>query len=120
MINIKDKFYSKLLEVNDNVSDVYPNDWARMPAIQYTEEENSVYEKTDKEEKSYVRFRIDIWDNKSISEIAIKIDEKISELGLVRTGCSDISEQSGMRHKQMRYEGIIDIDTEMVYWNGGR
>lgn len=52
MINIKDKFYSKLLEVNDNVSDVYPNDWARMPAIQYTEEENSVYEKTDKEEKA--------------------------------------------------------------------
>ena len=52
MINIKDKFYSKLLEVNDNVSDVYPNDWARMPAIQYTEEENSVYEKRTKKKKA--------------------------------------------------------------------
>ena len=120
MINIKDKVYSKLLEVNDNVTDVYPSNWMSLPAIEYVEEDNSVYEKTDREEKSYVRFRIDIWDNKSISEIALKVNEKISELGLVRTGCSDVSEPSGMRHKQMRYEGIIDTDTEMVYWNGGR
>lgn len=119
MKNVKDKVYEKLLEVHDNVTDIYPTDWANVPAIQYTEEENSVYEKTDKEEKSYVRFRIDIWDNKSTSKTALNVDEKISSLGLVRTGCSDVPEPSGMRHKQMRYEGIVDNETEIVYWNGG-
>ena len=26
--------------------------------------------------------------------------------------------RSGLRHKQMRYEGIIDMHSDVVYWNG--
>lgn len=121
MINVKDEVYAKLLEVQENVTDVYPSDWANLPAVQYVEENNSVYERTDeKEQKCYVRFRIDIWNNKSTSDTALKIDEKLSELGLVRTSCQDVPDPSGFRHKQMRYEGIIDLETRVVYWNGGQ
>ena len=33
--------------------------------MQITEEENKEYEHTTKEDKSYVRYRVDIWDTKS-------------------------------------------------------
>ena len=46
MKNVKDQIYEKLLTVTDNVSDVYPKDWSNFPVIQYTEEDNSVYERT--------------------------------------------------------------------------
>ena len=31
-------------------------------------------------------------------------------------GCADVPDPSGMKHKQMRYEGIIDMDSDQVYW----
>lgn len=122
MINVKDQIYAALCEVAENVSDVYPQDWATMPAIQYTEEANNVYEKTEEGELlSYLRYSIDIWDNKSTSLTALAVNEAISQLGLVRIECRDVPDPSGRRHKSMRYEGIIsNDDTQMVYWNGNR
>lgn len=121
MINVKDKIYGALCKVSENVSDIYPQDWAKMPGIQYTEEANTVYTKTDGvEQYSYLRYRIDIWSNGSTTDTALKVDEEISKLGLVRTLCTDIADPSGRRHKQMRYEGIIDEKTETVYWEGNR
>ena len=60
MINVKDQVYAALLEKLNNVSDSYPKDWAVLPAVQYMEEDNKVYEFTDKEEKSFCRYRVDI------------------------------------------------------------
>ena len=61
MINVKDEVYKALLKVTDNVTDCYPKDWAKELAIQYMEEDNKVVEYTDmKEQKAYVRYRIDI------------------------------------------------------------
>ncbi len=54
----------------------------------------------------------------ALSGMAQAVDAAIAALGLVRTGCSDVPDPSGMRHKQMRYEGIIDMDSDIVYWNG--
>ena len=121
MINVKDKVFNALQEIYDNVSDQYPEDFSSLPAIQYIEEENKVYEHTIsgkkvKEDKSRLRYRIDIWDTKSTSSTAVLIDEKLSGLGLVRTQCQDTPSAKGYRHKMMRYEGIIDNDTEQVYW----
>ena len=117
MKNVKDEIYKKLLEVTENVSDQYPKDWSNFPVIQYVEEDNSVYERTDnKEQKSKVRYRIDIWHNKSTSDIALAVDGAVSELGLVRTLCADVPDPSGLKHKQMRYEGIISMDDDYVYW----
>lgn len=121
MINVKDKVYSALLKVHENVTDLYPTDWQKDFAIQYTEESNYVFEKTDEEEQtSYLRYRIDVWSDKSTSEMVLKVDTEISKLGLVRIECADVPDPSGRRHKQMRYEGVIDNKTEMVYWNGSR
>lgn len=118
MKNVKDEVYNKLLEVTEAVSDQYPKDWSCLPVIQYTEEDNSVYERADnKETMSKVRYRIDIWDNRSTSAIALAADEAIASLGLVRTGCNDVPDPSGMKHKQMRYEGIISMTDDIVYWN---
>lgn len=118
MKNVKDQVSAALNEVFENVSDQYPKDWAELPAVQYMEEDNKVYERTDnKEDKSYVRYRIDIWNNRSTSESALKADEAMSSLGLVRTLCQDVSDPSGLKHKLMRYEGIICMDSEIVYWN---
>ena len=118
MKNLKDQVYAALLEVTKNVSDVYPKDWADFPTIQYVEEDNSVYERTDNEEQSAsVAYKIDIWDNKSTSETALAVDKAISALGLVRTFCRDQPDPSGLKHKIMRYEGIVTKDSEIVYWN---
>lgn len=119
MINVKDQVYSALeKQFGDSVgiTDTYPKNWTALPAIQYVEEENKVYEYTDNEEqKAYCRYRFDIWHNASTSNLALQIDEAISRLGLVRVGCSDVDDPSGLKHKIMRYEMIIDVFTQDVY-----
>ena len=50
MKNVKDQIYAALCKVADNVTDVYPANWAQFPVIQYTEEDNSVIEHTDNKE----------------------------------------------------------------------
>lgn len=119
MINVKDQIYKALSEVLENVTDAYPKDWENLPAVQYMEEENKVFEYTDlKEDKSYCRFRIDIWHNRSTSEAALLVDKAIAKLGLKRTQCMDVDEPGGrLKHKMMRYEMIIDVETEEVYHN---
>ena len=107
MINVKDQVYAALLEKLNNVSDSYPKDW---------EEDNKVYEFTDKEEKSFCRYRIDIWDNKSTSRAALAVDEALAGLGLKRTQCMDVDDPSGLKHKIMRYEVIIDNETQMTFF----
>ena len=62
MINVKDIVYKGLSQKNKNVSDAYPQNWADLPAVQYVEEENKVADFTDdKEQSSFIRYRIDIW-----------------------------------------------------------
>lgn len=121
MINVKNKVYSALRSVCENVSDIYPQTWESLPCIQYTEEANDVYTKTDETEQlSILRYRIDVWNSGSTSEMALAVDDAVAALGLVRTTCSDVADPSGLRHKLMRYEGIIDNSTEVVYWEGNR
>lgn len=117
MKDVKEEVYNALCTVTENVSDTYPKDWADVPAIQLTEEDNKVFERTgNKEDKAYIRYRIDIWHNKSTSATACKVDKVMAALGLVRTLCQDVADQSGLKHKLMRYEGIIDMDSDVVYW----
>ena len=105
MKNVKDEVFAALLTVSEHVSDAYPKEWAgNEPTIQFTED------------KSKVRYRIDIWDLKNTSPTAVAVDKVVSALGLKRIGCADVPDSSGMKHKQMRYEGIIDMDSDQVYW----
>lgn len=116
MKNVKDCVYGALEAEFGGVTDQYPQNWANLPAVQYVEEDNKVYERTDKEEKSYVRYRVDIWHNRSTSEAALKVDKALSALGLVRILCQDTPDPSGLKHKMMRYEAIIDMESDEVYW----
>lgn len=123
MINVKDQVYSALQTIDGvaKVTDLYPNDWMQLPAIQYTEEANNVFEKTDQQEQlAQLVYRIDIWNTGSTSLLALAVDEVMSELGLTRTSCADVADGTQMRHKQMRYEGVIDMDANIVYWYGSR
>ena len=92
MINVKDIVYKGLSQKNKNVSDAYPQNWADLPAVQYVEEENKVADFTDdKEQSSFIRYRIDIWDNKSTSQTACDVDEVMAGLGFFKNvmfGCS--------------------------------
>ncbi|MDO4647430.1 MAG: hypothetical protein Q4B26_02180 [Eubacteriales bacterium] len=118
MINVKDQIYAALAEKLENVTDTYPKDWTKLPAVQYVEEDNRVVEYTDgAEQMAYCRYRVDIWNTASTSNAALLVDEAIAGLGLKRTQCSDVDDPNGMKHKQMRYEMIIDVHTQQVYHN---
>lgn len=118
MKNVKDIVYTKLCEVVENATDSYPSNFENLPAVQYVEDENKVYERVDnREATAYIRYVIDVWDRKSTSETVLAIDEKIAGIGLIRTACKDVPEQSGLKHKHMVYEGIIDMNSDIVYWN---
>jgi hypothetical protein len=118
MINVKDEVFAAIKDISENVSDSYPKDWSSFPAIQYVEEDNKVAEYTDaKEQKAYVRYKIDIWHNRSTSVTALAVDAAIAPLGLRRIQCTDVDDPTGHKHKMMRYEGIIDVETKQVYQN---
>lgn len=121
MINVKDEVYAALCMVTGNVTDYYPRSMEEDISIQYMEEDNKVAEESGRgEAKSYVRYRIDIWSRKSTSATAVAVDAAISPLGLKRTQCMDVEDPSGLKHKQMRYEGIIDVRNRQVYHTIGK
>ncbi|WP_305153808.1 hypothetical protein [uncultured Clostridium sp.] len=117
MVNFKPIIYKTLKEIEGvAVSEEYPNDWGKLPAVTYSEEDNSTYEVIDnKEAICRIIYRIDVWNNRSTSDIALKIDEAITKLGLKRTFCKDAPNPSGLKHKVIRYEGLVDINTFRVY-----
>lgn len=109
MIDVKDRVYEALCKACSSVSDAYPTNWTELPAVQFMEEDNRVHTWTDdKEQISYVRYRIDIWDNRSTSETALAVDRELSKLGLERTLCQDVDDPSHLKHKVIRYEAILE------------
>lgn len=115
MLNIKDKIYEAIKDITENVGDSYAAVVGNFPAIQYCEEENKVYQWADnKEQSSIVRYRFDIWDRVSTTALAIQVDDRVSALGLKRIQCMDVDDESGLKHKIIRYEGIINPYNNMV------
>ena len=116
MINIKPVIYKELQKVADNVTDTYPDDWENFPVVIFLEEQNKPGDWYDeKERKSNIRYKVDIFDKDSTSNLAVEIDKIFASLGLRRTDCQDIPDPSHLRHKLMRFEGIVDPDSQLVY-----
>ena len=116
MINIKPIIYKELEKVAENVTDTYPDACENFPVVIILEEENKPYEiYGDKEQKSNIRYKVDIFNNDSTSALAMKIDEIFSSLGLMRTSSLDVPDPSHLRHKTMRFEGIVDLNSELVF-----
>ena len=103
MINIKPVIYKELQKVADNVTDTYPDDWENVPVVIFLEEQNKPGEWfDDQEKKSHIRYKVDIY-------------EVFASLGLRRTDCQDVPDPSHLRHKLMRFEGIVDLNSQLVY-----
>ena len=116
MINIKPVIYKELQKVADNVTDTYPDDWENFPVVIFLEEQNKPGDWYDeKERKSNIRYKVDIFDKDSTSGLAVEIDKIFASLGLRRTDCQDVPDPSHLRHKLMRFEGIVDLNSELVY-----
>jgi hypothetical protein len=116
MISIKSLIRTELEKITENINDAYPSDWAKFPIIQYIEEDNKTHTKTDdKEQLAYIRYKIDIWNNGSTSDIAVAVDGVLSSLGLKRIQSIDAPEPNQLKHKVMRFEGIIDVNNMRVY-----
>ena len=116
MINIKPVIFKELQNVADNVTDTYPDDWENFPVVIFLEEQNKPGEWYDeKERKSNIRYKVDIFDKDSTSSLAVEIDKIFASLGLRRTDCQDVPDPSHLRHKLMRFEGIVDLDSQLVY-----
>lgn len=116
MINLKPIVFDALKTVADNVNDCYPEDWVTFPVVQYVEEDNKTHTKTDDTEQlAYIRYKIDIWHKRSTSETVVAVDGVLSSLGLKRIFCSDTPDPSKLKHKVMRYEGIVDKDMKYIF-----
>lgn len=101
MISIKDTVYQTLRKVCENVSDVTVSDLSVLPFIRFLEEENKVNEWTDnKEQSTYVRYRIDLWDEADTTSLALAVDRQMTqEIGLVRMQCIDVADPLGIKQK---------------------
>lgn len=116
MINIKPLIYQELSKLTANVTDTYPDDWETFPVVIFLEEQNKPYDYyDDREQKSEIRYKIDVFDKASTSDLSVKINEVFAKLGLKRMDATDVPEASHLKHKVMRFEGIVDINTEQVY-----
>lgn len=116
MISVKSEIYKCLKKVNKNVTDGYPKDWEDLPIVVYLEEENRPYEITDDTERSSeIKYIVHIWSIDSNTDLAIKVNEVFAKLGLKRVSSQDVADNERLRHKVMRFEGIIDIETLMIY-----
>lgn len=115
MLNKKAEVFDSIKGLAENVGDTYPESFEELPAIQYTEEENKVHSWVNNAEyESYVRYRIDIWDDTTTSDIACEVDKQMAKLGLKRIQCTDVEDKSPEKHKMMRYEGIINPRNDRV------
>ena len=94
MINIKPVIYKELQKVADNVTDTYPSDWETFPVVIFLEEQNKPGDWFDDKEQ---------------------INQIFESLGLRRTDCQDVPDPSHLRHKVMRFEGVVDLHSELVF-----
>lgn len=118
MIDIRAQMLTMLQEAAGTapVFDQYPEGDAAFPCVSFFESGNEIYKMAGgKEYLSLVTYTVDIWgyDWDEIDPILHAINEKMQALGFTRDQCAD-APQPGMRHKTLRYSGVIDQDG-MVY-----
>lgn len=96
------------------VSDAYPKDWKRLPHISFFELENSDPLGIQSGPLSEVAIQIDIWHNKSTGELAATVDAAMNSIGFRRRLAADVPDPAGIKHKTMRYHGVVDTRSGRV------
>lgn len=87
---------------------------SKLPSILYAEVVNTKANE-GKEKRTNLAYSMDIYSNTSTTNIASKVDEAISAIGLKRGQCLDLDDPSGVRHKSMKYSGVYDYNTNKIY-----
>lgn len=86
----------------------------KLPSILYAEVVNTKANE-GAEKRTNLAYSIDIYSDKSTTSIASKVDEVISAIGFKRGQCLDLDDPSGLRHKSMKYSGVYDYNTNLIY-----
>ena len=109
MIDYSAIIYENLSMLGE-VTTEYPTNFTNKPLIQYSEENNSILNRCIDRSvvKQYIKFKIDLWkDQGSLNELSCEVDKVMDLIGFTRTGCYDVPDPNGIKHKQMRYEMYI-------------
>lgn len=86
----------------------------QFPSILYAEVVNIPINK-GKEARTQLAYSIDIYSEKSTTELACAVDDALTRIGLKRGQCMDLDDPSGLRHKNMKYTGVYDTNTQLIY-----
>lgn len=97
------------------VSDVYPQDWSKTPHISFYESGNSDPLKISSSCLSDITIQIDIWHKKSTGALAAEVNAKMNSIGFRRVFAADVPDPGGIKHKTMRYRGVVDSRTNRVH-----
>ncbi|WIF95016.1 hypothetical protein [Caminicella sporogenes] len=115
MYDIKPQIFNLLKEIEGvTISDAYPKDFSKLPHISFYEQFNRDYLKKGTEKLTEIVIQIDIWHRRSAGAIAKAVDEKMNSIGFRREFAADIPDPV-VKHKTMRYRGIVDKKNLLVY-----
>lgn len=122
MISVKAEVYQGLVSVFEplgiQVFDYFPDELEQFPLVVYLEENNVPHEIVDGEEvTSHITYRVDVWSSDSTTEYALTINDVFAKFGIRRITSTDAPDVSGLKHKLMKFEGIVDVKTKIVYSN---
>lgn len=110
MYDVKPAIYSLLSSIPGvTVSDAYPDDWGKLPHISFYEAGNSDPLGVSGQPKSDISIQIDVWAKTSTGALAAQVDTTMNSIGFRRTFASDVPDASGIKHKTMRYRGVVDV-----------
>lgn len=97
------------------VSDAYPASFNDLPHISFYEIANTDPLKIKLSPLSDVAVQVDIWHNRSTGVLAAAVDQQLGSLGLRREFAADVPDPDGIKHKTMRYRGVVDTRNNLVY-----
>lgn len=109
MYDIKPDVLTVLKEIPSvTVSDAYPTDWSKLPHISFYEIANSDPLGIKAGPLTTIAVQVDIWHKASTGALSAAVDSRLNSIGLRREFSADIPDPAGIKHKTMRYRGVVD------------
>lgn len=116
MYDVKSQVAKQLKKIPVNVAASSKEGMKKIPCIIYKEMDNKPADPTQRFQE--VVYIIDIYNQTSTSPLVTQVNDQMKELGLLRTACIDMDDPGGLRHKHMKFMGVVDTQTEIVYQKG--
>ncbi|MCY9513314.1 hypothetical protein [Paenibacillus apiarius] len=116
MYDVKPEINTLLESISGvTVSDAYPKDFNKLPHISFYEITNSDYYSVGPEYLTDISIQVDIWHNRSTGGLATAVTEKMNSIGFRRKLMADVPDPAGVKHKTMRFRGVVDKRTKLVH-----